>query len=767
MFQSFQSFLAFLFALLTVYTLIRAFRLDSLLDPARDFWKRIGKVGRVCATISVVFLAGHAVSKELLRGGGGNANLPDWFIALQYNPADTDGDGIPDCWERWTRTKPLIADANLDPDGDGVDNFGEFWNQCDPLMKDTDGDGYSDKLEIEGRAAGKTWFNPIVRAVYEYNDPDVNTNGVPDRWEGLGYVYGYTDANHDGLPDGVSFPEYGGGNFEIEVIVTTTRAALLSWGSSTKEAIVLPPCSCLPVRLRLSGFDDTDIRLSCGTAGDGSEGLWYGRLVIRWPEDCGYETEGDRILVQADSILECEAMEVSFRGEVQTEPQRTPQGDVPTSIKSPFRRKWLHVYGFFWDCWEHGFGTNAVAMVTYTNVAPPFAWYVNDNIVRGSSDDILTAYEIFNNWNGESPIEVRCEWTNSVFHQSLRVEGADIIECGHCPPSATNILPITSLSGYDVMTNHVPDFKLTPNHYGSSCPETTTLDICAGYAHGGEKPWERNFETIPTGSAEDDETSHCHSIDWSENIEIDLEEYLPDWLLDYKDKLRFRVDGEDVENSKIPSCPKPADLNPRIFHVELCNDAGCTLDRLWIIVLNPNTRIKFNTWLSENTTNATWLSLLPKPPSKLTVASGVASLPSAASANWNAPETFPTNNFMHPKAVYELRSISVGDAHGHQATYDASGMLITDSIKAGTADIATPYPVAKFWRPINHREKDVKPYIRALQLDGNPIYPVDTDGTFSENFPRNISRPPLRVDFFTRQYLERRPTIPTGVLNIP
>jgi hypothetical protein len=44
-------------------------------------------------------------------------------------------DGIPDCWERWTRTKPLIADANLDPDGDGVDNFGEFWNQCDPLMK--------------------------------------------------------------------------------------------------------------------------------------------------------------------------------------------------------------------------------------------------------------------------------------------------------------------------------------------------------------------------------------------------------------------------------------------------------------------------------------------------------------------------------------------------------------------------------------------------------------------------------------------------------
>jgi hypothetical protein len=87
------------------------------------------------------------------------------------------------------------------------------------------------------------------------------------------------------------------------------------------------------------------------------------------------------------------------------------------------------------------------------------------------------------------------------------------------------------------MTNHVPDIKLSPNHYGPNCPETTTLDIWAGYAHGGEKPWERNFETIPTGSAEDDETSHCHAIDWTKNLEIDLEEYLPDWFLDYKDKL--------------------------------------------------------------------------------------------------------------------------------------------------------------------------------------------------------------------------------------
>ena len=50
------------------------------------------------------------------------------------------------------------------------------------------------------------------------------------------------------------------------------------------------------------------------------------------------------------------------------------------------------------------------------------------------------------------------------------------------------------------MTNHAPDkTDPTPVQYGPNCPETETLDIWAGFAHGGEKPCERNFETIPTG----------------------------------------------------------------------------------------------------------------------------------------------------------------------------------------------------------------------------------------------------------------------------
>ncbi len=764
MFQIFQSFLAYLFALLTTYVFFRVFHPAFLRKAGRELRRQFGVFGCVFLFCTISLLAGRVVSKGI-RSTPPSQIIPEWFTALGYDPADTDGDGIPDCWERWTRTNRAVADDGLDPDGDGVDNFGEFWNQCDPMMADTDGDGFSDYVEIAGKAVGKTWCDPIVPASFAYDDPDANTNGVPDRWEGTGYIYGFTDANGDGFPDGLTFPEAGGGNFDIEVVVSTTRAALLSWGTSTSEAIVLPPCSCLPIRLRLSGLTDTDVRLSCGTAGDGSEGLWYGRLVIRWPDDCGYETERGRLQIESDAVIECEAMEVSFRGEVQTELQRTPQGDIPTTITSPFRRKWINVFGISGGCWEHD--TNGVAAIAvYTNIAPPFVWYIDDGKVDDWHEDYLPIGAFPT--NGTHDIHFSCEWTGEVQHNTIRIMDSNSIRLYHCPPDTTNLYPITDLDGFDVMTNHVPDRVDYPTDNSGNCPKTHHWSIWAGYAHGGEKPWERNFETIPTGSAEDDETSHCHAIDWSKNLEIDLEEYLPEWLLDYKDKLRYRANGAIVEGTTIyVGKDKPDDLLPDIYHVEVCKTEGATLDRLWIVVLAPETRTNFNNWVSENTTNSTWLSLLPKPPSKLTITSGLVSLPSAASSNWNPPEIFSTNNFMHPKAVYELRSKPVSGGHGHQATYDAQGNLITESIKAGTADIASPSERRKLGRVSTHKYEDVHPYIRALQLDGNPIHPDNALGIITKFAPRNLSRPPLRVGPFTEQYLQLRPPVPTGVLSIP
>lgn len=763
------SILQFLLALATVYLVAKASGLDSLLDPIRGLWRSCGLHKRLFVLFLVPFVAFYAVSKEGLRSGPqSQINLPEWFVERGHGATDGDGDGIPDCWERWTHTDRDSNDAMLDPDGDGVDNLAEFWNQTDPLLPDTDGDDYSDYVEIAGRAIGKTWFDPLVPARYEYDDPDSNTNGVPDRWEGTGYVYGFTDANGDGFPDGLAFPEEGDGNFDIDVTVTASRSALFSWGEGTNQMFVVPPCTGLVVRLRLSGYTDNEVRLAAAMPGDGSTGLWRASMDFGWPTARSQTTEGGRIILLDGTVIDCETPSVEFMGEATTETLRGSTGG-PTSISGHFLRKIVHVECHGGYCREHDVG-EFYAVADYTNVAPPFVWFVDGNLVPDVPGDTLGGSLIFQYGGGDTFHTVRCVATNGPTHEFILAEDMDFISAGHCTPGSTNLFPITSLDGFDAVTNHAPALAVTPIHNAGPCPDTERVDIWAGFRHGVDEPWDRNFETIPTGDAKDDSTSHCIAVDWSENLEIDLEYYLPTWLLDYRDKLRFRVDGT-LDDSSVVRVGKviPEDLLPEIHHAEICTTEGATLDRLWITILNPGTRTIFNGWVAGNATNATWLSVLPRPPSRIIVnpSTGTATLPAAASADWDDPEPFPANSFMHPKAVYELRSHAVGDAHGHQATYDAQGHLITENIKAGTADFSTPYPVAMWWRPINHREEDVKPYIRSLQLDGNPVLPVNNGGTISTSVPRNLSRPPLRVGPFTQQYLQRRPTTPTGVLIIP
>lgn len=104
---------------------------------------------------------------------------------------------------------------------------------------------------------------------------------------------------------------------------------------------------------------------------------------------------------------------------------------------------------------------------------------------------------------------------------------------------------------------------------------------------------------------------------------------------------------------------------------------------------------------------------------------------------------------------------------GHQATYRADGTLIAESIAAGTADYVAPCFSWDEWIVDNHRREDVVPYVRALQLDGNPAVPANMTDISPFLFLLNISRPAIYQGNNVQKYMQCRPSLPTGIQSEP
>ena len=101
-------------------------------------------------------------------------NAPDGFVA------DSDGDGLPDDWERARGFDPYdTSDALSDPDKDGLRTFQEYTLGLDPRDSDSDGDGWNDGAEV---ALGNpsVYEDPKWMATVPFDEPfesPVVTNG--------------------------------------------------------------------------------------------------------------------------------------------------------------------------------------------------------------------------------------------------------------------------------------------------------------------------------------------------------------------------------------------------------------------------------------------------------------------------------------------------------------------------------------------------------------------------------------------------------------
>ena len=307
-------------------------------------------------------------------------------------------------------------------------------------------------------------------------------------------------------------------------------------------------------------------------------------------------------------------------------------------------------------------------------------------------------------------------------------------------------------------------------------PQTVTQTIAnavSPFLFDHEKVRTRNRSLIAVGKQDEDSVNHSLGLVWREGGSTNLVSLLAGGGVSQGGCFRFTTSALSVnDKGELVLGDKPQDLEPQICLIKLHYvpnpDVDWVFDKLWVVINRPDTETRFNSWYAQNA-DMSWTANLPPPFANITItiSNGTTNAvdPEPGAPNlWGSPHGI--NSYLHHDAKYEMRSGPVSGGHGHQATYDVNGIIIEDPIAAGSADISAPYYANDLLRARNgttHREEDVYPFIRALQLDGNPVHPENAWYGFGiADIPINLNRPGIYKGAKTDQYVARRPVLPTG-----
>ena len=705
--------------------------------------------------IAVTALGGGKTNDPPLRALGDIdsprvvANPPAWFVSLGYPATDADESGIPDCWEKWTHTAGMADDD--DPDGDGLTNYDEFEAQTDPIRADTDGDGLDDGTELEGLAAGVADLDPLVPATFAADEPDADGDGVPDIWEDADIAF-FDGVDPDGFPWGVDVPEPAGTNYDVRLSVSTSRHAALAWGDGYGAALLLPPCTNLALRLRLCADDVKTVALSpLPNAATNPVGTWRAALVADWDPHRGFPTEGDRLALPGGTMVDrSERESVATQAWMPAptlrsgEALRAGRGGRKPSVSFTPRRMFLFVENDSF-CSIHGPTPNVQVLAEHAS--PPYLW-----IERGVETETQTEAFTPSNPYPDGHYEFSVRWPDD--HEAMFVQASIRLDPITCRSGQTNLVGAAWTSTHNPTNgaDHAPGIETHEVSFGPLCPVAHDVDVKLGWTHDENLLNIRNLVRIVSENAGHDRADHSIGVSWSENGSIDLSSFLDETTSLHRERLSFRINGEDSSGSLSLAETLPDVFYPDVYIVDLLlSGSSRPLDTFVLTVFNEKELFEFADWVVKYA-DTSWAGQLPKPPKHK---------PDGEMSAWNGPETPGT--YMHHDAVFELRSKPVSGGHGHQATYDGGGNLIEDgTIACGTADYVSP---ESLWDGSKkaHREADVKPYLKALHLDGNPGHPDNGSGLFSETVPSRLTLPCLHQGYYLRQYLNKRPSFPTGV----
>ena len=408
--------------------------------------------------------------------------------------------------------------------------------------------------------------------------------------------------------------------------------------------------------------------------------------------------------------------------------------------------------------------TGPVVTATLTRIAPPLHWEILNTPV---SEDGGTTFSPQSASGDGEVCAVRCSKLDG--HANVVLSTTLVFSPSHCVPPVTNIVGAgwTSTHNPTNASDHFPYVEegVLSQPHGPLCPVYTNTVVHAGWTHNTAILWIRNLIRKLTGHLEDDNTDHCIGVLWEKDGSVDLWSFLDPSCLPYTNALSIRVwKNGGISGPPLGFLPmetRPSEMLPTIHNVVLCNAEGTEVyDRFWLVISSPTDRTEFDNWYAEYSGDLSWIDTIPIPPHYLDITTNVngqitASIPVSFTdhVSWSSPDPFAPSDHMHHDAKYELRSETI-DVHGNQATFDAIGQLITTTIAAGTADYCQPFDYWGNLRPNGaHRRADVLPYVRALQLDGNPGHPS------SVAIPANITRPCLHQGETLDSYLICRPCV--------
>jgi len=265
----------------------------------------------------------------------------------------------------------------------------------------------------------------------------------------------------------------------------------------------------------------------------------------------------------------------------------------------------------------------------------------------------------------------------------------------------------------------------------------------------------RNLSFHPDEPAEHKKYLHCLGLIYSGKT-TNLLDFIESFGLDLSDRVKWVVNDKPQPSHTLTIGSEPSDLDPKIFWVKMLEkDTDTEWDRFVLVVNNKRTKERFDTWYARFSVEIGWLAELPA--AYIALAPGNKD-PEPSSINlWEGIRS--PGKYYHHTSVYEMRSAMTPNGHGHQACYGTNGVLVTQGVSAGTADFGHWKNFARNAKPWgtnlpSHEDEDVKPFIRALQLDGNP--------SKGERLNTRLTHALMFSGPHIDKYLECRPPIPNS-----